>query len=111
MGNSFNITGYGPTGGDQCSTYYIDVVPSATVRRVIEDILSNQGEWGDIRIERENWRDNDHKFEYKHGKLLKDGMSEEEKYFWNNLLDWKVIAMRGYGGWSNSDYWLTIQSN
>lgn len=111
MGNSFNITGYGPTGGDQCSTYYIDVVPSATVRSVIEDILSNQGEWGDIRIERENWRDNDHKFEYKHGKLLKDGMSEEEKYFWNNLLDWKVIAMRGYGGWSNSDYWLTIQSN
>ena len=111
MGNSFNITGHGPTGGDQCSEYFIDVSPSATVVNVIDDILSNKNEWGDIRIERGSLRKNDHKFEYKYGKLLKDNMSEEEKYFWNNLLDWKVVAMRGYGGWSCSDYWLTIQSN
>ena len=110
MGNSFNIRGHGPSGGDQCSEYFIDVSPSATVGDVINDILSNKGEWGDIRIERGSLRKNDHKIEYKYGKLLKDNMSEEEKYFWNNLLDWKVVSMSGYGGWSASDYWLTIQS-
>ena len=109
--NSFEITGYGPCGGDQCSPYYIEVSPSATVRSVIKDILSNKNEFGSIRIERKSWRDNDHKIEYEYGKLLKDTMSEEEKYFWNNLLEWKVVSMRGDGGWSNSDYWLTIQSN
>jgi len=108
--NSFKITGYGPVGGDQCSAYYVEVSPSATVRSVIENILSNKGEWGAIRIERENWRDNDHKVEYKYGELIKNDMTEDEKYFWNNLLDWKVVSMRGYGGWSCSDYWLTIQS-
>lgn len=111
MGNTFTIRGYGPSGGDQCSEYFIDVVPSATVGSVIEDILSNKGEWGSIRIKRESWRDNEHKIEYKYGKLLKDNVSQEEQYFWNNLMDWKVVAMRGYGGWSCSDYWLTIQSN
>ena len=109
--NSFEITGYGPCGGDQCSPYYIEVSPRATVRSVIKDILSNKNEFGSIRIERKSWRDNDHKIEYEYGKLLKDTMSEEEKYFWNNLLEWKVVSMRGDGGWSNSDYWLTIQSN
>ena len=109
--NSFEITGYGPCGGDQCSPYYIEVSPSATVRSVIKDILSNKNEFGSIRIERKSWRDSDHKIEYEYGKLLKDTMSEEEKYFWNNLLEWKVVSMHGDGGWSNSDYWLTIQSN
>lgn len=108
--NIFKIVKHGPCGGDQCSPYHIEVSPSATVKDVIEDILSNKNEWGSIRIERENWRDNDHEIKYKHGKLLKDTMSKEEKYFWNNLLDWKVVSMRGHGGWSNSDYWLTIQS-
>lgn len=55
-------------------------------------------------------RDNDHKIEYKYGKLLKDAISEEEKYFWNSISDWRVVSMREYGGWSASDYWLTIQS-
>lgn len=109
--NSFEITEYGPCGGDQCSPYYIEVSPSATVRSVIKDILSNKNEWGSIRIERKSLRDNDHVIEYKYGKLLKDTINEEEKYFWNNLLDWKVVSMRGNGGWSCSDYWLTIQSN
>jgi len=108
--NSFEITGYGPINGDQCSAYFINVSPSATVGDVIDDILSDKNEWGFIRIERKNWRNNDHKIEYKYGELLKDTMSGEEKYFWNNLLDWKVVSMRGYGGWSASDYWLTIQS-
>lgn len=107
--SSFKITEYGSCGGDQCSPYYIEVSPSATVRSVIKDILSNKNELGSIRIEWKR-RDNDHEIEYKYGKLLKDTMSEEEKYFWNNISDWKVIAMRGYGGWSCSDYWLTIQS-
>lgn len=109
--SSFEITEYGLCGGDQCSPYYIEVSPSATVRSVIKDILSNKNEWGSIRIERKSLRDNDHEIEYKYGKLLKDTISEEEKYFWNNILDWKVVNMRGYGGWSASDYWLTIQSN
>ena len=108
--NSFEIVRHGPCGGDQCSPYYIEVSPSATVKDVIEDILSNKNEWGSISIERENWRDNNHEIEYKYGKLLKDKISEEEKYFWNNLLDWKVVGMNGSGGWSNSDYWLRIQS-
>ena len=110
MGNAFNIREHGPINGDQCSEYFIDVPPSATVGNVIMDILSNKNEWGSIYIERESWKNNDHKIEYKYGELLKDKMSEEEKYFWNNLLDWKVVSMRGYGGWSCSDYWLTIQS-
>ena len=66
---------------------------------------------GSIRIELKRLRDNNHEIEYKYGKLLKDTISEEEKYFWNNILDCKVISMRGYVGWSASDYWLTIQSN
>ena len=40
--NSFEITRYGTCGGDQCSPYYIEVSPSATVRSVIKDILSNK---------------------------------------------------------------------
>ena len=110
MGNSFEITGYGEPGGDQCSKYFIDVSPSATVVDVIDDILSNKNEWGSIRIKQESWN-KEHKIEYKYGKLLKDNISQEEQYFWNNLLDWKVVSMYGYGGWSCSDYWLTIQSN
>ena len=43
--NSFEITEYGTCGGDQCSPYYIEVSPSATVRSVIKDILSNKNEW------------------------------------------------------------------
>lgn len=109
--NSFEITEYGTCGGDQCSPYYIKVSPSATVRSVIKDILSNKNECGSIRIERKSLKDNDHAIEYKYGKLLKDKMSEEEKYFWDNLSNWRVVSMRGYGGWSCSDYWLTIQSN
>ena len=65
---------------------------------------------GSIRIERKSLRNNDHEIKYKYGKLLKDTIGEEEQYFWDNLLDWKVVNMRGYGGWSCSDYWLTIQS-
>lgn len=65
---------------------------------------------GSICIERKSLRDTDHKIEYRYGKLLNDTMSEEEKYFWNNLSDWRVVSMHGCGGWSCSDYWLTIQS-
>ena len=108
--NSFKIRGHGPVGGDQCSAYFIKVTPGVTVKDVIDDILSNKSEWGSIEIERKNWRDKGHKIEYKHGELLKDDLSAEEKYFWNCLLDWEVVGMRGYGGWSCSDYWLTIQS-
>ena len=46
--NSFEITGYGTCGGDQCSQYYIEISPSATVGSVIKDILSNKNEWGSI---------------------------------------------------------------
>lgn len=105
--NSFKIVEYGPTGGDQCSPYYIEVSPGVTVGDVVEDILSNKDEWGIICIEQ---KDNNHAIEYKYGELLKNNVSKEEQYFWNNLVDWKVVKMRGSGGWSNSDYWLTIQS-
>jgi len=105
---SFKITGYGSAGGDQCSAYLIDVSQGATVEDVIKDILSVKGEWGNIVVEL--WKLNcktEYKIEYKHGEILP--MSEYDKGKWHILQQLTVQSVRGYGGWSRSDYWIRVE--
>ena len=52
---TFEITGYGKDYGDQTKEYIIKVNPDNTVRDVIQDILSNQHEWGYIELKLGDW--------------------------------------------------------
>ena len=113
---SFEITGHGPVGGDETSEYFIKVNENATVESVINDILSNKGEWGRIGLKPNKNADireriyGSHSFEYRYGEILTDKMSEDEKDFWYGIYNRKVIGMTGSGGWSLSDYQLEIEN-
>ncbi len=105
---TFEITGYGSTNSDQCSSYNINVSSNVTVEEVIKEILSAKGEWGTITVILRNLNlKNEYSIEYKNGIILP--MSEYDKGKWHILQQFNVKSMRGYGGWSSSDYWLEVE--
>ena len=105
---SFEITGYGNTGGDQCRAYFIDVSPNVSVEDVIKDILSVKGEWGSVFVILKQLNSKtEYKIDYKNGETLP--MSDYDKGMWHILQQFTVQSMRGYGGWSASDYWLEVE--
>lgn len=106
--DSFKIVGYGKTFGDETTEYIIKVSPTATVREVLVDIVNQKGEWGYIGIkdDKEPFFGS-HRFEYGNGKSEK--VSEDEETFWNGIMNRKVIAMEGSGGWTRSDYQLVLE--
>lgn len=104
--NSFKVIEYEKVRGDATREYIIKVSSTAIVRDVIADILK-KNEWGYIGI-----KDDEepffgaHRLEYTHDKLKI--ISEEEKRFWDNIMNQKVIALKGSGGWSRSDYQIVL---
>ena len=108
--DSFKIKGYGKTYGDETTEYIIDVSPTATVRSVLVDIVNQKNEWGYIGIkdDKEPFFGS-HRFEYGNGKSEK--VSEDEEKFWNGIMNLKVVAMEGSGGWTRSDYQLVLEKD
>ena len=103
---TFEITGYGKDYGDQTREYIIKVNPDNTVRDVIQDILSNQNEWGYIELKLSDWRESSkNRLEYGKGVII----NLDKVTYWRDKLDKKVINMKGNGGWSRSDYQLEIE--
>ena len=104
--DSFKIVGYGKVRSDETSEYIIEVSPTATVKDVLADIL-NRKEWGAIGIkdDKEPFF-GAHHFDYSYGE--KEFKSHEEKMFWDKIMNRKVVALKGSGGWSCSDYQLVL---
>lgn len=107
MNKSFEIIEYGKTRSDETREYKIQVAENVTVKDVIDDIVSNKNEWGKIGI-----KDDNYPFfgkcpiSYRHGEFV--DIDEKEKEYWNSIKDCKVVAMKGDGGWSCSDYQLVL---
>ena len=103
---TFEITGYGPTHSDETREYIIKLYPNNTVRDVVQDIISNQYEWGYIGIkDEENPWFGKYPLEYGRGLVI----NIDEVTNWKDKLDKKVIGIKGDGGWSRSDYQLEIE--
>lgn len=85
---------------------YFDVIfhKQMTVREFVEEVVSNEREWGCIRVDigEEYYWDNP-TCEYKWGKLLSILPGE--------YLDKKIISGRSDGGWSQMDYLLKIEED
>lgn len=106
--NSFKIVGHGKTRSDETSEYIIEVSPKATVNEVLVDIVNQKSEWGRIGIKSEKEPFfGEHHFEYRFGRS--EIPSKEDQAFWNSIMQKKVVAIKGRGGWSNSDYQLVLE--
>lgn len=107
MNKCFEIIEYGKTRSDETCEYKIQVAENVTVKDVITNIISNKNEWGRIGI-----KDDNHPFfgkypiSYKNGKFV--DIDEKAQEYWNIIKDCKVVAMKGDGGWSCSDYQLIL---
>ncbi len=99
----FKCTG-GPY-GDCCSSYDIILKKKpVTVRELIEEVVADEREWGEIRIVRDikDWLDQSCFIEYRWGKVIKDYIPEPTK-------DREIVQCKAHGGWSGMDYWLTVK--
>ena len=105
--NSFRIIGDEQELGDETAKYIITVSPTATVKDVLEDILSRKDKWGFIGIKdkKEPFR-GAHSFEYRYGSNEK--IPAEEELFWKEIMDCRVLNIEGSGGWSRDDFQLVI---
>ena len=101
----FNQTG-GPY-GDETSSYDIEITKEGlTLRELIDYVISDEREWGDIDIigkgQPYDWCTEDidytvYRLSYKHGKVLEDNIPEEIK-------DKAIPECKAHGGWSLMDY-------
>lgn len=97
---------YGPTSSDCTDTYCI--LPTHgpfTLSDLLVDILEDIGveEWGDVVI-----KDTEYKIEYKHGKIISENMPEDTQAS-RELLNKNVVGVTAYGGYSNMDYYVTLE--
>lgn len=98
--NNLVSISYGSMGGDCTCRYYIDKKQEFTVQDFVSAVLENTAEWGSIYIYT-NKSDYDYKIEYAHGKL--------KNTIPDNILTKQVYELNGCGGWSLSDYNLTLK--
>ena len=99
----FKCTG-GPY-GDCTSSYDIILKKTpVTVRELIEDVVADEREWGEISIVSDitHWLDNSCALEYRWGKVIIDNIPEVIK-------DKEIIQCKANGGWSAMNYWLTVK--
>lgn len=97
---------YGPEGGDCTRPYYIRLNrQDITVQEFIDFILKEaSGEWGTIDVRDVDKMTPDKKYtvEYSHGEI-KSQVGDPD---W---LSATITKMRGQGGWSCSDFMLTVK--
>ena len=87
--------------GDQTADYDIELNGKYTVESFIQDVLSNEEEWGKIIIDDGRLFFSEHQCEYRYGKLL--------THFPDEKLGLTVIAAKSRGGWSAMDYYLYVK--
>ena len=69
-----------------------------SVQDLIDFVLSEEkGEWGYIDV-------NGHRFEYRHGTIVSDGLTDTDK-------ETEIRDMFCHGGWSRLDYKVNFESN
>lgn len=83
------------SGGDCTSQYYIETKRQFTVKEFINAVISDEHEWGYISVNDEQC------IEYRHGSIISGSIDE-------NVLNREVVSLSGSGGWSRSDYQLTV---
>ena len=79
-----------PTGGDCTSGYEVILDREYTVKELLDEVLSNTGEWGYFCVE------NGSSIEYRYGKCFSE-LSEID-------LQKRVLSVNAGGGWSRMDY-------
>ncbi|MBS9774591.1 MAG: hypothetical protein KGV59_05475 [Tenacibaculum sp.] len=84
-------------GGDETTGYSVELTKEYTVKKFVDEVVSNEGEWGSIIV------NNDYSSvcKYKWGKLLSELPLD--------VLDKKVVSATASGGWSRMDYLLTVE--
>lgn len=92
---------HGSYGGDQTCPYYMEIKKEFTVKDFVNAVISNESEWGYIGInDRESIFGNP-KIKYSHGTIITNNFDED-------ILNKIVTNISGSGGWTRSDYLLTI---
>lgn len=106
MNHNDILVTYGPEGGDCTRPYYIRLNrQDITVQEFIDFILKEaSGEWGTIDVRDVDKMTPDKKYtvEYSHGEI-KSQVGDPD---W---LSATITKMRGQGGWSCSDFMLTVK--
>lgn len=95
---------YGPEAGDCTRPYYITLKrKDITVDEFIKWVLKQTREWGYISIGGKNPFKSDYSLEYKHGVAKGNGIIPK------GILTSVISKASGSGGWTRSDYQLTIK--
>lgn len=106
--NSFRIIGDEQELGDETKKYLISISPTATVKEVVEDILSRKDKWGFIGIkDKKEPFHGAHSFEYRYG--INEKIPAEEELFWREIMNCRVLNIEGSGGWSRDDFQFVIE--
>ena len=101
---------YKSANADCTLTYRLSIEEDISVCYLIKKyILKNKKEFGRIGIQC-NANGNEHIIEYKEGKILKEKITENERYFWKSIENYKVIEIYANCGWGNNYILLKIQS-
>ena len=101
--NDISIT-YGPEAGDCTRPYYITLKrKDITVDEFIKWVLKQTREWGYISIGGKNPFKSDYSLEYKYGVVKANGIIPK------GILTSVISEASGSGGWTRSDYQLTIK--
>lgn len=86
-------------GGDACAPYEVLLNRECTLRELVDCIINDEREWGGVAIG--GWLDKQ-KIEYRNGKIIKNEFTEDE-------LNSIVATVCAYGGWTNTDYWVSLK--
>lgn len=88
--------------GDCTSNYEVVFYKPYTVKEFIEEVISNEREWGDFRIVEKDNPFGSEVSEYRYGKIL-TRFSEE-------TLDRKIKSAKANGGWSVMTYYIVLEN-
>ena len=106
MSKTFFLKEVGGPFGDETCNYELVLYKEMTVREFVEQVLSDEREWGTIHIYdpkgKTPWarRYGGPKCEYRRGRLV--------SVFPDEILDKVIVSGKSNGGWSLMDYDLTL---
>ena len=99
----FELRQSGPTRGDCTASYSVTLLKkNITVKQFVEEVLSNDAEWGRISIGG-NYFEPDACAWYKYGKL------EKEDHQLIPYYDKIITKVKADGGWSLMDYMIEVE--
>ena len=88
------------TYSDSTSDFKVTLTKEYTVKKFVNEILTNKGDWGYIGIDCKKNIFGDPKCEYRYGKLLNDLPSD--------VLQEKILSVDANGGYSRMDYLIKL---